>query len=171
MMRDNKSNVTLIGMPGCGKSTIGVVLAKVLGYQFVDTDLLIQERENRLLCDIIAQDGYTYFSKVEDEVNASVTGRRKVIAPGGSVCYADRAMEHLRGISTVVYLRLPYEEIENRLGNLKRRGVLLKENQTLLDLYKERCPLYESYAHITIDAEEMGIEELMDVIVKRLSEV
>lgn len=163
-------NITLVGMPGCGKSTIGVVLAKVLGYQFVDTDLLIQERENRLLHEIIAQSGYAYFARVEEEVNASVTGRRLVIATGGSVVYGDRAMEHLRGISTVVYIKLPYEELQKRLGNIRRRGVLLKEKQTLMDLYKERCPLYEQYAHITIDAAGLDVEQLMDNIVHSLEE-
>ena len=162
------NNVTLIGMPGCGKSTIGVVLAKVLGYRFVDTDLLIQEREGMLLHEIIREKGTDAFARIEEEVNAHVRGNKIVIATGGSVVYGQKAMEHLRSISTVVYIRLPFAEFEHRLGNIRRRGVLLREGQTLTDLYEERCPLYEKYAHIAVDAMGMNVEQLMDEIVKRL---
>lgn len=162
------NNVTLIGMPGCGKSTIGVVLAKVLGYRFVDTDLLIQEREGMLLHEIIREKGTEAFARIEEEVNAHVQGNKIVIATGGSVVYGQKAMEHLRSISTVVYIRLPFAELEHRLGNIRRRGVLLREGQTLTDLYEERCPLYEKYAHIAVDAMGMNVEQLMDEIVKRL---
>lgn len=162
-------NVTLIGMPGCGKSTIGVVLAKVLGYRFVDTDLLIQEQEGRLLHEIISEQGTDAFAKIEEQVNASVSGEKMVIATGGSVVYGVRAMEHLRDISTVVYIRLPLGELEQRLGNIRRRGVLLKDGQTLEDLYEERCPLYEKYAHVTVDALGMNVEQLMDKIAEIVS--
>lgn len=162
------NNVTLIGMPGCGKSTIGVVLAKVLGYRFVDTDLLIQEQEGMLLHEIIREKGTEAFARIEEEVNAHVQGNKMVIATGGSVVYGQKAMEHLRSISTVVYIRLPLAELEHRLGNIRRRGVLLREGQTLADLYEERCPLYEKYAHIAVDAMGMNVEQLMDEIVKRL---
>ena len=162
------NNVTLIGMPGCGKSTIGVVLAKVLGYRFVDTDLLIQEQEGMLLHEIIREKGTEAFARIEEEVNAHVWGNKIVIATGGSVVYGQKAMEHLRSISTVVYIRLPFAELEHRLGNIRRRGVLLREGQTLTDLYEERCPLYEKYAHIAVDAMGMNVEQLMDEIVKRL---
>lgn len=162
------NNVTLIGMPGCGKSTIGVVLAKVLGYRFVDTDLLIQEQEGMLLHEIIREKGTEAFARIEEEVNAHVQGNKMVIATGGSVVYGQKAMEHLRSISTVVYIRLPLAELEHRLGNIRRRGVLLREGQTLTDLYEERCPLYEKYAHIAVDAMGMNVEQLMDEIVKRV---
>lgn len=162
------NNVTLIGMPGCGKSTIGVVLAKVLGYRFVDTDLLIQEQEGMLLHEIIREKGAEAFARIEEEVNAHVQGNKMVIATGGSVVYGQKAMEHLRSISTVVYIRLPLAELEHRLGNIRRRGVLLREGQTLTDLYEERCPLYEKYAHIAVDAMGMNVEQLMDEIVKRV---
>ena len=161
-------NVTLIGMPGCGKSTIGVVLAKVLGYQFVDSDLLIQEREGKLLHEIISQDGLEAFTRIEEEVNASITGDKKVIATGGSVVYSEKAMKHLGEISTVVYIKLPLEELKHRLGNIRRRGVVLKDGQTLDDLYVERCPLYERYAAITIESLGMDVEQLMDAIVEQL---
>lgn len=164
-----KKNVTLIGMPSCGKSTIGVVLAKVLGYTFVDSDLLIQKQEKHLLHEIISQKGLEAFIEIENQVNASITGEEQVIATGGSVVYGKEAMENLREISEIVYIRLPLDEIKSRLGNIRRRGVVLKDAQTLDDLYAERCPLYEQYADITIDALGMDVETLMDCIVLELT--
>jgi len=152
-------NIILIGMPGCGKSTIGVVLAKHMGYHFIDADLLIQEREGRLLSEIIDQDGLEAFNRIEEEVNASIEANKAVIATGGSVIYGKRAMEHLRSIGTVVYIRLPYAEIESRLGDLTERGVSVQDNQSLRDLYEERTPLYEKYAHVTVDTEELELRE------------
>lgn len=146
-----KSNITLIGMPASGKSTIGVLLAKRLGYSFVDVDIVIQEKTGKLLKEIIAQAGTDGFLKVEDEINSGLDVSRSVIAPGGSVIYGKNAMEHLKTISTVVYLQLSYEEVEMRLGDLTDRGVALKDGMTLRDLYDERIPLYEAYADITID--------------------
>ena len=126
-------NVVLIGMPGCGKSTVGVVLAKILGYRFLDSDLVIQETENRLLHDIIEQEGIEGFEKIENRINASIDVKRSVIATGGSVIYGKEAMEHLKKIGVVVYIKLPYEEIAHLLGNLEQRGVAIKNNQTLED--------------------------------------
>lgn len=146
-----KRNITLIGMPASGKSTVGVLLAKRLGYAFVDVDILIQSQEKRLLKEIIAEEGMEGFLKVENRVNASLETERSVIAPGGSVIYGKEAMEHLKEISTVVYLKLNYEEVEKRLGDLTERGVVLKDGMTLLDLYQERAPYYEKYADITVD--------------------
>lgn len=146
-----KSNITLIGMPASGKSTVGVLLAKRLGYSFVDVDIVIQEQEGRLLKEIIEQEGMEGFLQVEDRVNRELDVKRSIIAPGGSVIYGAQAMEHLKAISTVVYLRLSYEEVEARLGDLKDRGVALKDGMTLRDLYEERVPLYERYADITVD--------------------
>ena len=148
-----KPNITLIGMPSSGKSTIGVLLAKRLGFSFVDVDIVIQEREGRLLKDIIAQEGMDGFLKVEERVNASLDVTRSVIAPGGSVIYGRKAMEHLKEISEVVYLKMSYEEMEKRIGNVVDRGVALKPGFTLRDLYNERVPLYEHYADIVVDEE------------------
>ena len=150
-MKKRFENITLIGMPASGKSMVGVFLAKRLGYSFVDVDILIQEKENRLLKEIIAEDGLEGFLKVENEVNRQLQARRSVIAPGGSVIYGKEAMEHLKEISTVVYLKLSYEEVKKRLGNLVDRGVALKDGMTLLDLYNERIPYYERYADITME--------------------
>lgn len=157
-----KRNVTLIGMPASGKSTVGVLLAKRLGYSFVDCDILIQEQEGRLLKEIIAQEGMEGFMAVENRVNAGLHVKSSVIAPGGSVIYGKEAMEHLKEISTIVYLKLSYEEVKSRLGNLVDRGVVLKDGMTLLDLYNERVPYYEKYADITID--EAGIKSVGEVV-------
>lgn len=146
-----KTNITLIGMPASGKSTVGVLLAKRLGYSFVDADIVIQEKTGKLLKEIIAEQGTDGFLKVEEEVNSELNVERSVIAPGGSVIYGPKAMEHLKEISVVVYLKLSYEDVKMRLGDLKDRGVALKDGMTLKDLYDERIPLYERYADITID--------------------
>ena len=162
------NNIVLIGMPGVGKSTAGVILAKELGYQFLDADLLIQKRENRLLKEIIEQEGVDGFIEIENQVNASIEADRTVVATGGSVVYGEEAMAHLKKIATVIYLRLSYEELEKRLGNLKNRGVVLREGQTLKDLYEERIKLYEKYADLIVDEENKGIEETLQAIVKVL---
>lgn len=150
-MRYNWRNITLIGMPASGKSTVGVLLAKRIGYKFIDSDILIQEQENRLLREIIEDEGLDGFLAIEEQVNRDINTEKAVIAPGGSVIYGRTAMEHLKEIGTVVYLKIGYEELENRLGNLKDRGVALKKGMTVLDLYKERAPIYEAYADVTID--------------------
>lgn len=161
------NNIVLIGMPGAGKSTVGVVLAKRLGYRFVDSDLVIQEAKGMLLHEIIEERGIEGFLAVENEINASLNVRRSVIATGGSVIYGKEAMAHLGENGTVVYLKLPYEAIKKRLGDLNERGVTVKEGQTLLDLYEERIPYYEKYAGITIDCENKMIRdivaEIMDI--------
>lgn len=162
-----RENIVLIGMPGAGKSTMGVVLAKVMGYQFVDADLLIQQEENRLLKDIIKEEGLNGFLEIEERVNKEIKTSKTVVATGGSVIYGAKAMEHLREIGLVVYLQLSYETISKRLGNIKQRGVALKKGQTLYDLYLERCPLYELYAHTTINCENLDIEAVVEEIVKR----
>ncbi len=150
-MRFEWRNITLIGMPASGKSTVGVLLAKRLGYRFLDSDLLIQEQEGRLLKEIIRDEGLAGFLAIEEQVNREIETERTVIAPGGSVIYGPSAMEHLKEISTVVYLKISCEDLERRLGNLKDRGVALREGMTLRDLYQERVPLYEKYADVTIE--------------------
>ncbi len=159
-----KDNIVLIGMPGVGKSTIGVVLAKVLGYQFVDADLVIQEKEGKLLCEIIEEVGADGFLEVENRINSQIEAHHAIIATGGSVVYGREAMEHLRQIGTVIYLKLPYEELNRRLRDIKGRGVVLRDGQTLRDLYEERVPLYEKYADITVDEHQLTVEETIEKI-------
>jgi len=161
-MTSKLNNITLIGMPASGKSTVGVLLAKRLGYSFVDVDIVIQEQEGRLLKDIIAKEGQDGFLAVENRINAGLNVRHSVIAPGGSVIYGKEAMEHLKEISTVVYLKLSYESVEERLGNLVDRGVVLKDGMTLRDLYEERVPYYEKYADITIDENGLDAGKTVD---------
>lgn len=153
-----KRNIILIGMPGAGKSSVGVILAKALGYEFIDTDLVIQHREKRLLREIIADEGNEGFLAIENEVNATLEADESVIAPGGSAIYGKEAMEHFKEIGIIVYLKLSYEDLAKRLGNLKGRGVVLKEGQTLKDLYDERSKLYEQYAEITVDESGRDIQ-------------
>ncbi len=161
-------NIVLIGMPGVGKSTVGVILAKALGYQFIDSDLLIQKREKKLLREIIEEDGLERFIEIENEVNQAIDDTDCVIATGGSAIYGKEAMEYFFQNAIVVYLKLDYEELKNRVGNPHKRGVVLRENQTFYDLYEERCPLYEKYAHVTVDAEGLEVGELMQNISTKL---
>ncbi len=167
-MTEREKNITLIGMPGSGKSTIGVLLAKRLGYSFVDVDIVIQEQEERLLKEIIAEDGLDGFLEIENRVNAGLQAKRSVIAPGGSVIYGKEAMEHLKEISTVVYLKIGCEALASRLGNLKDRGVVLREGMTLQDLYDERTRLYEQYADITVEEDGRGPGQLVDELRERM---
>lgn len=162
-------NIVLIGMPGVGKSTVGVILAKMIGYHFVDTDILIQEQENRLLCDIIESDGVEGFLKIENKINSNINITDSVIATGGSVIYGKEAMEHLGEIGTIIYLKLPYNILDERLENIKGRGVVLKDGQGLHDLYEERIPLYEKYADIVIDEEGLSVEETIEKILEVLN--
>ena len=163
-------NIVLIGMPAVGKSTVGVVVAKRLGYEFVDTDLLIQKQEKRLLKEIIAQEGNDGFLAIETQVNRDLDVENAVIAPGGSVVYCEEAMEHYKKTGTVVYLKVSYETIDRRIQNAKSRGVVLKEGQTLKDLYDERVCLFEKYADYTICEDGLTIEETIGNVLKLFEE-
>ena len=151
------NNIILIGMPGCGKSTVGVLLAKILGYAFIDSDLLIQAREGKKLYQIINENGEEYFKAVENAVNASINTKNTIIATGGSVVYCKEAMEHLKSIGTIVYIKITPEQLLKRINNIATRGVVIKKGETLLDLYRERSPLYEKYADITVESSDSDI--------------
>ena len=161
-------NIVFIGMPASGKSTVGVVVAKRLGYKFVDTDLVIQEVEKRLLKEIIAEEGNEGFLRIEDRVNAEIQEERAVISPGGSVVYCENAMRHYKETGMIVYLHTSYETISNRLHNAKNRGVVLKDGQTLKDLYEERTALFERYADLTISEEGRDLEEIIEEVLRVL---
>lgn len=163
-----KDNIVLIGMPGVGKSTIGVILAKVLGYQFLDADLMIQKEEGKLLKDIIREKGTDGFIEVENRVNSNIQVHHCVIATGGSVVYGKEAMAHLREIGTIVYLKQNLWHLEKRLRNIKNRGVVLRPGQTLADLYEERILLYEKYADVVVDEHGLGIEETLSAVQEAL---
>ena len=161
-------NLILIGMPGCGKSTVGVVLAKALGMDFIDSDLVIQKTTGKRLSQIIDESGDEGFREVESRVNAQLEADNSIIATGGSVVYGEEAMRHLKAIGTVIYLKLSYASIEDRLGDLHARGVTIQPGWTLRDLYNERCPLYERWADVTIDCEELRLREVVAELRARL---
>ena len=165
-----KTNITLIGMPASGKSSVGVVLAKRLGKKFVDTDIVIQEKYGKLLKELIEEHGDEGFREIEDEVNAGLDLDNCIISPGGSVVYGENAMRHLKEISVIIYLELSYTAIKSRLGDLRERGITLKEGQSLKDLYLERVPLYEKYADITVNEMKKSLAKTIDEICERLGE-
>lgn len=161
-----KDNLIFIGMPAVGKSTVGVVVAKRLGKRFIDTDLLIQEQEKRLLREIIEDLGEEGFLEIENRVNRSVDVENSVISPGGSVVYCDEAMQHYKDIGIVVYLSASYQTIKRRIKSPKKRGVVLREGQTLQSLYEERVKLFEKYADVTICEDGCQIEETIEMVLE-----
>jgi shikimate kinase len=163
-----KDNLSLIGMPASGKSTVGVILAKVIGYDFIDSDLLIQKKEGMRLADIIKKKGIDGFLEVENEVNASIEASQCVIATGGSAVYGEEAMKHLREIGAVIYLQVDYSVIQKRLHNIRQRGVVLRQGQTLQDLYDERTVLYEKYADLIVREGSGEIEAVVARIIRTL---
>ena len=162
-------NVILIGMPGCGKTTIGVELSRKIGYGYVDSDSVIVAREGKRLCEIIAEVGNEGFLDVEAKVNSELCADRCVIATGGSVVYRDYAMQKLKQLGKIVYLQLSYAEIEARLGDLQARGVVLKDGYTLMDLYKERTPLYEKYADVIVCLDGQTIAESVTAVAEAVT--
>lgn len=165
----DKRNIILIGMPGCGKTTVGTELSEVLGYGYIDSDSVIVAREGKRLNEIIAEVGREAFLDIEAKVNSELCASRCVIATGGSVIYRDYAMQKLKELGTVVYLKHTYQVIAGRLGDLKKRGVALKEGFTLKDLYNERAPLYEKYADIIVNMPNGTIAEAVEAVAKALN--
>ncbi|MBQ2768614.1 MAG: shikimate kinase [Clostridia bacterium] len=164
-----KKNIILIGMPGCGKTTIGTEISETLGYGYIDSDSVIVAREGKRLNEIIEEVGREAFLDIEAKVNSELCADRCVIATGGSVIYRDFAMQKLKEMGTVVYLKHPFEVIKNRLGDLKKRGVALKEGFTLKDLYEERTPLYEKYADVIVEMPNGSIADSVIAVVKALN--
>ncbi len=155
-------NIILIGMPSAGKSTVGIIIAKNLGMNFIDTDVLIQTRQGKLLQNILDTKGTEAFLKIEEEAILSMDCSNTVIATGGSAVYSGKAMEHLKRNGLVIYLHIAMETVYTRLRNLKTRGVVLSKGQTLEDIYSERVPLYEKYAHIKLECSNYSIEDTLD---------
>lgn len=167
---DKKTNIILIGMAGAGKSTTGVVAAKILSKDFIDGDLVIQKKTGKALQTIINEVGNDGFRKVEEEVLCSIDVENTVIAPGGSAIYYPAAFEHFKKKGVVVFLHVPVEEIERRLSNLATRGVTLEPGQTVADLYYQRLPLYQKFADITVDTTGLSLEETVAEIIKSVRE-
>lgn len=168
---DKTSCITLIGMPGAGKSTLGVVLAKIINFNFIDADLLIQSQSDKTLQKIIDALGPEGFIEVENEVLSTLQAKRSVIATGGSAVYSDQAMTHLKTLGPIVYLRVSYDEIKKRIGGLHERGVVMKggTDMNLRDLYDERAPLYEKYADIVLDIDGLSVRDAAHKLVDMLS--
>ena len=164
----NSKNIVLIGMPAVGKSTVGVILAKLLGYRFIDTDLVIQEKEGTLLKNIISERGIDGFIETENKIISGLKAKKSVISTGGSVIYSTEAMKNLGEKGTIVYLKLDYSKLKYRLENIKNRGVVIREGQSLSSLYKERVPLYEKYADVIIDENGCNIEKTVEKIIDGL---
>ncbi len=169
MQKESVNNVVLVGMPASGKSTVGVILAKIMGKDFVDTDLLIQRRTGKRLSELIEAEGISGFMGVEEAVCVSIEVTDTVIATGGSVVYGEAAMAHLKAVGTVVYLEVGYEALARRLRDIRQRGVVLRDGQTLRELYTERKALYETYADVTVAEDGRGIEETVSAVLAALS--
>ncbi len=165
----NKKNIILIGMPGSGKSTCGVIAAKVLLKNFFDTDLLVQGLEQSRLQELIDTRGTDYFFEAEEKAILSLQLEATVIATGGSVIYSEKAMQHLKSLGKVIYLRMSYEEMLERINDLTTRGIVVKNGTTLLDMYNERIPLYEKYADCIIDCDRNTVEETVEEIIKAIN--
>lgn len=164
------TNVILIGMPGCGKSTLGVLLAKALMMDFVDTDLIMQNRSGKPLQQMVDELGTEGFSQAEEDCICSLDLQNTVIATGGSVALEERAMEHLAKTGKIVFVKLTYETIESRLKNIATRGITLKKGQTLHDLYNYRQPFYHRWGQIIVEADGQEIEQTVQALVSRLTE-
>ena len=164
------NNIILIGMPGAGKSTLGVVLAKAMGFDFVDTDLIIQSEQNEKLYRIIEKKGIEEFIRIENETVSSLKAENSVIATGGSVIFGKEAMKNLKNLGTVIYLQVNVKEIEKRLSNIKTRGIVMKSGETVKKIYDERTPLYKKYADITVNCDGMDLEKTVEKIISFVGE-
>ncbi|OHB65177.1 MAG: shikimate kinase [Planctomycetes bacterium RBG_13_62_9] len=163
-------NIVLIGMPGVGKSTVGVLLAKALGRNFLDVDVFVQAAEGRSLQEVIDRDGLAAFCKVEEDYTRCIDLTHAVIATGGSVVYSEEAMRHLAAHGVIVHLDLPVDEIEQRIRNLCTRGVVMEKGQTIRSLYDQRQPLYRKYAQLTIDCTGRTHDQIVSEIIRALAE-
>lgn len=161
-------NIVLIGMPGAGKSTIGVLLAKTMLMDFCDTDLIIQKKEGSALCEIIKEKGTEEFIRIEDEIIGAQRFENCVVATGGSAVYGENAMKNLKDNGIVVYLKVNADELKKRICNIHTRGIAMKEGTTIAELYAERAPLYEKYADITVDCSDSTPEQCVDTIAETL---
>jgi shikimate kinase len=161
-------NIILTGMPGAGKSTVGVILAKTLGMNFIDTDIVLQENSGRILQEIINTDGIEAFLKTEERSIVSLECTNTIIATGGSVVFSDKSMNYLKKKGIIIYLYISYEELVQRIKNITTRGIVLPADQSLLDLYNQRLPLYEKYADRTIDCSDMDVEKIIEKVLHEL---
>jgi shikimate kinase len=167
-VRENM-NIVLIGMSGAGKSTLGVLLAKSIGMDFVDTDIVIQQHEGRLLQEIIDNDGIDNFMQIEEQTVSELQLNNCIISTGGSVIYSERAMTALKQHGQVIYLHVPFEEIKRRLINVTSRGIVIKKGNSLKDVYEERVPLYIKYSDKTLNCSNNDIEQCVSEIIELIA--
>jgi shikimate kinase len=165
MNKNNKKNIVLIGMPGAGKSTIGVVLAKALGFSFCDTDLIIQKQEKNTLQEIIGKNSIKKFLEKEKNIICSLDLKQHVIATGGSAVYHHETMSHLKKNGIIIYIDVTYKELKKRIADMKTRGIVIGRFQSFQDLFNERIPLYKKYAEITISSSKKNIEKIAEEII------
>jgi len=164
-----KENITLIGMPAVGKTTVGNLLAQKIGFDFLDTDDLIQSKEQKTLSQIISEKGLDRFLQIEEAHIVSIACTNHVIATGGSVVYRPKAMEHLSANSTIIYLSIDLDKLLTRLLDTYSRGVAISRGKSIEDLYKERTPLYDTYYDIKIDCDAMTPEQVLEKTMVYLS--
>ncbi|SET11496.1 shikimate kinase [Marinobacter segnicrescens] len=162
-------NLVFIGMPGSGKSTVGVLVAKRLGMGFVDTDLLIQQESGRTLQEIVDQDGYQALRKIEEQVLLKLTVDNHVISTGGSAVYSDAAMKHLKVNGTVVFLDIPLDVVVERIGDYSLRGISRRPDQSLSELFEERFALYTRYADVTVNGAGLTHDEVCEAVLSAVS--
>ena len=163
------NNIILIGMPGSGKSTVGVLLAKALGYSFIDTDLIISRKAGKTLQEILDNDGLDVFLEMESEVGEQLVCNHTVVATGGSMVMSSKAMECLKKSGKVVYIDVPLDEIKKRVTNIKTRGIAFHKGETLDDVFCERTPLYKKYADITVEFKEGSVEQTIENVLNQLN--
>lgn len=166
-----KSNLVLIGMPGSGKSTVGIVLAKLTSRSFVDTDILIQSTAGRSLQDIVDRSGYMMLRRIEEKILLGLNCRNHVIATGGSAAYSHAAMLHLKKSGTVIFLNVALNVLKSRILNFSTRGLAKRPEQSLADLFKERYGLYTTYADLVVDCDELNQEEACQEVMRALKQV
>lgn len=162
-------NIILTGMPGSGKSTAGVLLAKALGYLFEDVDLLISRKAGKTLQAILDDDGLDAFLRLEEQLGSTINAECTVIATGGSMVLSKAAMAHLKQLGTVIFIDVPLEEIERRVTNIKTRGIAFHPHETLRDVYRDRLPLYKKYADLTVRVDkDNSVEDTVEKIIEKL---
>ncbi len=167
-MSDIRTNIVLVGMPGSGKSTVGVILAKMLSWDFIDTDILIQLSHGRTLQDIVDKDGYFALRKIEEEILLQLRCNHHVIATGGSAAYSDAAMNHLKTYGHIVFLDVDLHTLEQRIHNFDTRGLAKRKDQTLADLFQERCELYKKFAEVTIECGSWHQEKIVTQLLNKM---
>lgn len=163
-------NIVLIGMSGAGKSTLGVLLAKALGMNYIDTDIVIQNQEGRLLQGILAEDGISKFMEIEERIVSELQLENCIISTGGSVVYSEKAMNYLKQGAKIIYLQLPYEELQRRLSDITTRGIVIKEGYSLEDVFKERVPLYIRHSDRILNCSNKSIEECVNELIRMIHE-